>query len=475
MNKKFFAALASATMAFTASGSIAVFADDFVEEKTPVVDNGDVTPLPETVLWNKDNFGALVKLTGNNTVFTGLDGSVTLTENKEVKTADLAEVTAINLTGLKGEIKGLEYFTKLETFDDSLVDNKTNVTNTSLDFSANTALKTLTVTKAADLSEIVLPEPVVDEKTEEKTYSLATLTLKDTALTSLDLSAQDTLGSIEAAGNKNLKEVTVQHGTKRTPRKYESLNLSSNNLETVNLDFVNVVNGLNLNGNHIAALDLSNTKAKGTIDLADQTFYVSETLENVNLAETFENFDKAAITGNKDYNKETGVLKLGSGKETEYKYNTLLGAADKNLTVKLEKANPMNRLYNPNSGEHFYTASIEEKAALVKLGWNDEGYGWVAPRQEEGVKAVYRLYNPNAGDHHYTTSEDERDTLKAFGWKYEGEGWKSAADSETPVYRQYNPYANGAGAHNYTTNKAENDFLLDLGWVYEGKAWFALQ
>ena len=32
MNKKFFAALASATMAFTASGAIAVFADDFVIE-----------------------------------------------------------------------------------------------------------------------------------------------------------------------------------------------------------------------------------------------------------------------------------------------------------------------------------------------------------------------------------------------------------------------------------------------------------
>ena len=41
MNKKFFAALASATMAFTASGSIAVFADDFVEENN-IVDNGDV-------------------------------------------------------------------------------------------------------------------------------------------------------------------------------------------------------------------------------------------------------------------------------------------------------------------------------------------------------------------------------------------------------------------------------------------------
>ena len=49
MNKKFFAALASATMAFTASGSIAVFADDFVEEKNPVIDNGDVTPTPTKV------------------------------------------------------------------------------------------------------------------------------------------------------------------------------------------------------------------------------------------------------------------------------------------------------------------------------------------------------------------------------------------------------------------------------------------
>ena len=49
MNKKFFAALASATMAFTASGSIAVFADDFVEEKDPIIDNGDVTPTPATV------------------------------------------------------------------------------------------------------------------------------------------------------------------------------------------------------------------------------------------------------------------------------------------------------------------------------------------------------------------------------------------------------------------------------------------
>ncbi len=42
MNKKFFAALASATMAFTASGSIAVFADDFVEERNDIITGDDV-------------------------------------------------------------------------------------------------------------------------------------------------------------------------------------------------------------------------------------------------------------------------------------------------------------------------------------------------------------------------------------------------------------------------------------------------
>ncbi|MCR5582577.1 MAG: hypothetical protein K6F70_03060, partial [Eggerthellaceae bacterium] len=53
----------------------------------------------------------------------------------------------------------------------------------------------------------------------------------------------------------------------------------------------------------------------------------------------------------------------------------------------------MNRLYNPNGGEHFYTASDEERDGLVKLGWQYEGTGWVAP--ETSDTPVYRLYNPN--------------------------------------------------------------------------------
>ena len=139
----------------------------------------------------------------------------------------------------------------------------------------------------------------------------------------------------------------------------------------------------------------------------------------------------------------------------------------------------MNRLYNPNSGEHFYTADLKEKEALVALGWNDEGYGWVAPEKpntDTDANAVFRLYNPNAGDHHYTTNPYERDTLVSYGWKDEGKGWYSATTADkVDVYRQYNPNANGAGSHNYTTDKAENDYLVSVGWVAEGTGWYGLR
>ena len=46
------------------------------------------------------------------------------------------------------------------------------------------------------------------------------------------------------------------------------------------------------------------------------------------------------------------------------------------VAVFLAAAVDMYRLYNPNSGEHFYTASKGERNHLISLGWNDEGIGW---------------------------------------------------------------------------------------------------
>ena len=90
----------------------------------------------------------------------------------------------------------------------------------------------------------------------------------------------------------------------------------------------------------------------------------------------------------------------------------------------------------------------------------------VAPQQalaqdsEESV-AMYRLYNPYSGEHFYTSSESERDTCVAVGWSYEGVGWYAPATSSSPVYRLYNPYS---GDHHYTMSASERDMLVALGW-----------
>ena len=133
----------------------------------------------------------------------------------------------------------------------------------------------------------------------------------------------------------------------------------------------------------------------------------------------------------------------------------------------------IHRLYNLYTGEHLYTFSDNEKSDLVKVGWNDEGTGWIAPSSGD---PVYRLYNIYAvgGDHHYTKSKDEYDYLKTVGWTQEGVVWYSASESEgVPVYRQYNPYA-ATGTHNYTTSKSENDQLVSEGWNEEGIGWYGV-
>lgn len=126
------------------------------------------------------------------------------------------------------------------------------------------------------------------------------------------------------------------------------------------------------------------------------------------------------------------------------------------------------RLYNSNSGEHFYTADTHERDVLYDKGWNIEGVGWVAPA--EGAP-VYRMYNPNAGDHHYTTDAHERDMLKKAGWRYEKVGWYSGG--QFTLKREYNPNAYSCN-HNYTADMGEHRYLVDVGWRDEGDAWKAL-
>ena len=131
----------------------------------------------------------------------------------------------------------------------------------------------------------------------------------------------------------------------------------------------------------------------------------------------------------------------------------------------------MYRLYNPNSGEHFYTAAADERDYLVSLGWVDEGIGWVAPGESD--TPVFRVYNEYGGEHHYTMDASEKDMLVNAGWNDEGIGWYSDDDKGQVLYREYNPNQFSCN-HNYTTSKDEHNWLIGLGWKDEGTAWYGL-
>ena len=139
------------------------------------------------------------------------------------------------------------------------------------------------------------------------------------------------------------------------------------------------------------------------------------------------------------------------------------------------------RLYNPYTGEHFYTASADERDTLIPVGWQYEGVGWTATDNRDDVIPVYRLYNRYVPgeDHHYTTDKNEYNELKKFGCIQEGATWYVPSEEwpegrpSTPVYRLYNPNA-VSGAHHYTTDAEERDALVKAGWKDEGTGWNAI-
>jgi len=136
------------------------------------------------------------------------------------------------------------------------------------------------------------------------------------------------------------------------------------------------------------------------------------------------------------------------------------------------KAIEMHRLYNSNSGEHFYTGNVAEKDFLVEAGWSYEGVAWNAP--DFSLNPVYRFYDKNSGAHRYTMDEDKRDGFIAEGWSDEGIGWYSDGNETIPVFGLYNKNALQAGAYHFTADVSERDFLIELGWKDEGIGWYGI-
>ena len=223
--------------------------------------------------------------------------------------------------------------------------------------------------------------------------------------------------------------------------------------------------------------------ASGTFKITEATLDLSKATAKV----SDQTYSGKALTPNVQVTLNGKTLRQGTDFSVSYKNNVEPGTATATVTGKgsykgslsvnfqIKAARQtMYRLYNPYTGEHFYTSNADEKDNCVKVGWNYEGVGWTAPSKSS--HPVYRLYNPyvSGGDHHYTMSDTEYKELQKLGWRGEGIGWYSDDSEGVPLYRQYNPYAT-TGTHNYTTSKSENDTLVRLGWKYEGIGWYGMK
>ncbi|WP_052401212.1 InlB B-repeat-containing protein [Bifidobacterium callitrichos] len=135
------------------------------------------------------------------------------------------------------------------------------------------------------------------------------------------------------------------------------------------------------------------------------------------------------------------------------------------------------RVYNPNNGDHYFTTSVKEQSALVKLGWKAEGAPYKVVSTDRAVhqfgEKVFSVYNPNTGEH-LLTFEGEADSLAKVGWVKENAKFYTVQNGSSAVVRVYNPNTNGP-AHLYT-NASEAKGLAAKGWIIDnnGKAVFTL-
>ncbi|MBL6077726.1 hypothetical protein JMJ56_06890 [Belnapia sp. T18] len=149
----------------------------------------------------------------------------------------------------------------------------------------------------------------------------------------------------------------------------------------------------------------------------------------------------------------------------------------------LHFANPLVfRFYKPETGTHFYTGSVEERDNVIaKLApwYTYEGPAFhSADPGAENTSALYRFYKPDTGTHFYTASVEERDSViaKLAPWyTYEGPALTVSTGPQegySAVFRFYKP---DTGTHFYTASVEERDNVVNTlsNWYHlEGVAYY---
>ncbi|KAG4066269.1 hypothetical protein HA402_000493 [Bradysia odoriphaga] len=133
----------------------------------------------------------------------------------------------------------------------------------------------------------------------------------------------------------------------------------------------------------------------------------------------------------------------------------------------------LHRLLNSKSGNHFYTASIDEATnAVTALHFTYQGIaGSVATSPLDcQLQPVYRLYKSGKrDDHFYTTNDFEATTAAAkFGYTREGIAFYCAsAINQCGATLAFNRYLQGRD-HLYTTDLTEGHQIAAGGGSFEG-------
>ena len=182
-------------------------------------------------------------------------------------------------------------------------------------------------------------------------------------------------------------------------------------------------------------------------------------------------FDENGVPGKLLVNTTYKVTKIGN----VHVYDDILdgtcnACGVKRETVEKRQVVHMFRLYNPNTGEHFYTGSTEERDNLITAGWQYEGVGFTFPANTGAP--VHRLFQPSTGEHLYTMDEAEKDRLISEGWNYESVAFNSAYDTEAVQHRLHNPNET-VGAYHFTFSEEEMQSLIAAGWKYQGIGWYS--
>lgn len=143
------------------------------------------------------------------------------------------------------------------------------------------------------------------------------------------------------------------------------------------------------------------------------------------------------------------------------------------------------RAYNPQADLHVFTTSLGEFNYQITHGLRDESTGQsafaVLADYVAGTTAMHRLYNPNSGEHYYTLSDGERDALVQAGWNFEKEeGYMFPVSASPPagtaeIFRLYNTTPSH-GEHLFTQDASyKNAVLFQFPgvWVVNSSLGFA--